>query len=214
MLVNAVTASLICSPSTEIPLPQCFDVLIKHCRSRLVKKRSRALSPPLFLSDRVQCVVVAGGWGRAFFPDNSSSAKNDDEGCVSLAHSTLMSHVVSHTLSVLSVGQNNQLSTCLYFLTAWEMYYVTLCICHFNRATKKDHWQHCTFLCGFKDPKSCKTKKWAARQSPSLSLSLSLSHPIKEDPSSLGLFSWVNMRVTVDLSQGQAAFILADMFPT
>lgn len=64
MLVNAVTASLICSPSTEIPLPQCFDVLIKHCRGRLVKKRSRALSPLLFLSDRVQCVVAAGGASR------------------------------------------------------------------------------------------------------------------------------------------------------
>lgn len=171
MLVNAVTASLICSPSTEIPLPQCFDVLIKHCRSRLVKKRSRALSPPLFLSDRVQCVVVAGGWGRAFFPDNSSRARND--GCASLAHSTLMSHVVSHTLFVLSVGQNNQPSTCLCFLTAWEMYYATLCICHFNRATKKDHWQHCAFLCRFKDPKSCKTKKWAAK-TVSLSVSVSL----------------------------------------
>lgn len=67
MLVNAVTASLICSPSTEIPLPQCFDVLIKHWRGTLVEKRSRALSPLLFLSDRVLCVVTAGegggGWG-------------------------------------------------------------------------------------------------------------------------------------------------------
>lgn len=42
MLVNAVTASLICSPSTEIPLPQCFDVLIKHCRGRLAEERSGA----------------------------------------------------------------------------------------------------------------------------------------------------------------------------
>lgn len=40
MLVNAVTASLICSPSTEIPLPQCCDVLIKHCRGTL-ESRSR-----------------------------------------------------------------------------------------------------------------------------------------------------------------------------
>lgn len=38
MLVNAVTASLICSPSTEIPLPQCFDVQIKHCSEE--KKQS------------------------------------------------------------------------------------------------------------------------------------------------------------------------------
>lgn len=66
MLVNAVTASLIGSPSTEIPLPQCFDVLIKHCRSRLVVKRSRALSPLPFLSDRVHCVVTAGGMAHAW----------------------------------------------------------------------------------------------------------------------------------------------------
>lgn len=44
MLVIAVTASLICSPSTEIPLPQCFDVLIKHCRGRLAEAKGRPLS--------------------------------------------------------------------------------------------------------------------------------------------------------------------------
>ena len=64
-----------------------------------MKKRSRALSPPLFLSDRVQCVVAAGGWddgvrgcgGDVFLPDCSLSAKNDEEGCFSAAKSILQS---------------------------------------------------------------------------------------------------------------------------
>lgn len=92
MLVKAVTASLICSPSTEIPLPQCFDVLIKHCRGRLVKKRSRALSPPLFMSDRVQCVVTAWGWG-ASCPTPPHQAPKTTRRVVSVQPSPFYTHV-------------------------------------------------------------------------------------------------------------------------
>lgn len=52
-----------------------------------MKKRSRALSPLLLLSDRVQCVVAAGGGGwleEAPRPVYLHS-KNDEEGCFSSA---------------------------------------------------------------------------------------------------------------------------------
>lgn len=185
MLVNAVTASLICSPSTEIPLPQCFDVLIKHCRGRLAEERSRA---PLHLSRSsatgFSVLSQEGRWDGSL--DDSKRAKNDGE--------WLGRFYLSIYLSVLF--SNLTIVHC-------KLVYLSF-----------PQWHHSIFPCV--SSKTQKHVKLAVGQPDSLSLFLSPSlplspfwrHPIKQDPSSQGLFSWVNMRVTVDLFPGSGCFYI------
>lgn len=143
MLVNAVTASLICSPSTEIPLPQCFDVLIKHCGGRLVKKGSRALSPPLFLEWHGSVCCRSRGVGGRFMPAAFSSAEKWRGrlfGC-SQVHSSIMSKVawlnntplphIFKILPILPIYLSISLSVCL-FVCMSVCLYVSVCVCLFH----------------------------------------------------------------------------------